>query len=324
MTRTHLLTGLALFGAFVIWRPAQATDTYPTRPIRVMVGFAPGGVADITIRVVGQHLSERLGQAVVIDNRPSAGGIIAAEAAATAAPDGYTLFFLTNGAAISQSLFKKLPFDTVADFAPISLIGRFDLVVVAAHDAPYANVGALIAAARAQPGRISIGTVVPGSTQHLSAELFKSMAGIETVTVPFRSSPAAIAALLSGEIQVGFEMLAPVKPQIEAGTLRALAVTADHRFPDMPAVPTVAESGLPDYQVAAWNALAAPAHTPPAVIEQLHDELAAVLAMQDVRRALLDLGVEPGGSTPEALHTMLVAEIARWHTVIEHAGIEPQ
>jgi tripartite-type tricarboxylate transporter receptor subunit TctC len=142
--------------------------------------------------------------------------------------------------------------------------------------------------------------------------------------VPFRSTPSVIAALLSGEVQVGFEMLAPVKPQIEAGALRPIAVTADHRFPDLPAVPTVEESGLPDYQVSAWNALAAPANTPPAVIDRLHRELVAVLAMEDVRRALLDLGVEPGTSSPDALRTMLAAEIAKWRAVIEHAGITPQ
>ena len=321
-----LLTGLALLGTLAIGRPAGAgeADAWPTRPLRVMVGFGAGGVADITIRTVGQRLSERLGQAVVIENRPSAGGILAAEAAATAAPDGYTLFLLTNGTAISQSLFKSLPYDAVADFAPISLIGRFDILVVTPPDAPYATIGELIRAARAAPGRLSIGTVIPGSTQHLSAELFKSMAGIETVTVPFRSSPAVVAALLSGEVQVGFDMLAPLKPQIEAGTLHALAVTAGHRFPDLPAVPTVQESGLPGYQVTAWNALAAPARTPPAVVARLQREVAAILAMTDVRRTLLDLGVEPGASSPEAAHDLLVAEVAKWRDVIAQAGIPQQ
>jgi tripartite-type tricarboxylate transporter receptor subunit TctC len=314
----------ALCGALIEPRPAGAADAYPSRPIRVMVGFAAGGVADITIRMVGQHLSERLGQAVVVDNRPSAGGIIATEAAASAPPDGYTLLLVTNGTAITQSLFKTLPFDAATDFAAISLIGQFDIVVLAAADGPFHTVGDLIEAARARPGIVTIGTVSPGSTQHLSAELFKSMAGIDTVTVPFRTTPAVVAALLAGEVQVGFEMLAPVKPQIEAGALRALAVSADHRFPRLPGVPTVQESGLPGYQVSAWNALAAPARTPPAVIARLQREIEAVLELSDVRQALLDLGIEPHGSSSEAAQRMLVAEIEKWHAVIEHAGIQPQ
>jgi tripartite-type tricarboxylate transporter receptor subunit TctC len=319
-----LAVGAALCGALIMPRPAGAADAYPSRPIRVMVGFAAGGVADITIRMVGQHLSERLGQAVVVDNRPSAGGIIATEAAASAPPDGYTLLLVTNGTAITQSLFKTLPFDAATDFAAISLIGQFDVVVLTAAGAPFRTVADLIEAARARPGIVTIGTVSPGSTQHLSAELFKSMAGIDTVTVPFRTTPAVVAALLAGEVQVGFEMLAPVKPQIEAGALRALAVSADHRFPRLPAVPTVQESGLPGYQVSAWNALAAPARTPPAVIALLQREIAAVLEMPDVRQALLDLGIEPRGSSSEAAQRMLVAEIEKWRAVIEHAGIEPQ
>jgi tripartite-type tricarboxylate transporter receptor subunit TctC len=319
-----LAFGAALCGALIGPRPAGAADEYPSRPIRVMVGFAAGGVADITIRMVGQHLSERLGQAVVVDNRPGAGGIIATEAAASATPDGYTLLLVTNGTAITQSLFKTLPFDAAADFAAISLIGQFDIVVLTAADAPFHTVGDLIDAARARPGMVTIGTVNPGSTQHLSAELFKSMAGIDAVTVPFRTTPAVVAALLAGEVQVGFEMLAPVKPQIEAGALRALAVSADHRFPRLPAVPTVQESGLPGYQVSAWNALAAPARTPPAVIARLQREIEAVLELSDVRQALLDLGIEPRGSSSEAAQRMLVAEIEKWHAVIERAGIQPQ
>jgi tripartite-type tricarboxylate transporter receptor subunit TctC len=319
-----LAVGAALCGALIMPRPAGAADAYPSRPIRVMVGFAAGGVADITIRMVGQHLSERLGQAVVVDNRPSAGGIIATEAAASAPPDGYTLLLVTNGTAITQSLFKTLPFDAATDFAAISLIGQFDVVVLTAAGAPFRTVADLIEAARARPGIVTIGTVSPGSTQHLSAELFKSMAGIDTVTVPFRTTPAVVAALLAGEVQVGFEMLAPVKPQIEAGALRALAVSADHRFPRLPAVPTVQESGLPGYQVSAWNALAAPARTPPAVIARLQREIAAVLEMSDVRQALLDLGIEPRGSSSETAQRTLVAEIEKWRAVIGHAGIEPQ
>ena len=218
---------------------AQAADPYPTRPVRIIVGFGAGGVADLTIRVVAQRLGQRLGQSFVVDNRPSAGGVIAAEAAATAPPDGYTLYLLTNGTAVSQSLYKSLPYNAVTDFAPISQIGQFDVVLVTRPDAPYRTVADLIAAARAKPNSLSIGTINPGSTQHLAAELFKSMAGIEAVTVPFRGSPAVITALRGGEVQLGFDMLAAVKGQIETGALRPLAVSSDHRFERLPAVPTV-------------------------------------------------------------------------------------
>jgi len=316
--------GLIGAGALAAALPARAADPYPQRSIRILVGFAAGGTADISVRVVGQRLSERLGQPVVVDNRPSAGGVIATEAAATAPPDGYTLLLLTNGTAISQSLFKTLPFNAATDFAPISMLGQFDVVVVARPESGFHTVADLIAAARAKPGSLSIGTVNPGSTQHLSAELFKSMAGIDIVTVPFRTSPAVVTALRGNEVQVGFEMLAPVKAQIEAGALRALAVSSDHRFARLPAVPTVQESGLPGYQVASWNAIAAPARTPPEIIARLNRELTTVLAMPEVRQSLLDLGVEARSSTPEALHHQLVSEIERWRGVILRAGIEPQ
>jgi tripartite-type tricarboxylate transporter receptor subunit TctC len=303
---------------------ARAAEPYPTRPIRIVVGFGAGGVADLTIRVVGQRLGERLGQSVVIDNRPSAGGVIAAEAAATAAPDGYTLYLLTNGTAVSQSLYKSLPYNAITDFAPISQIGQFDVLIVTKPDAPYKTVADLIAAARAKPNSLSIGTINPGSTQHLAAELFKSMAAIDVVTVPFRGSPAVITALRGNEVQVGFEMLAAVKGQIETGGLRPLAVSSDHRFQRLPAVPTVQESGLPGYQVSSWNSLAAPAKTPPEIVAQLNREIAAVLQMPDVRQSLLDLGIEPKSSTPEALGKLLADEIDKWRAVIERAGIEPQ
>jgi tripartite-type tricarboxylate transporter receptor subunit TctC len=313
-----------MLGAVLVAPQVAAAESYPARPIRLIVGFGAGGVADLTTRIVGQRLGERLGQAVVIDNRPSAGGVIAAEAAATAPPDGYTLYLLTNGTAISQSLYKSLPYNAATDFAPISQIGQFDVVILAKPDAPYRTVAELIAAARAKPGGLSIGTVNPGSTQHLAAELFKSMAHIDVVTVPFRTSPAVVTALRAGEVEIGFEMLAAVKSQIEAGALRPIAVSSDHRFARLPAVPTAQESGLPGYQVSSWNALAAPARTPPAIIARLNGEIAKVLEMTEVRQSLLDLGIEPRGSAPEALHGMLIAEIEKWRVVIQRAGIEPQ
>lgn len=322
--RLRRLTIGLLLGLILGAPGARAADPYPTRPVKVIVGFGAGGVADLTVRVVAQRLSERLGQSFVVDNRPSAGGVVAAEAAANAPPDGYTLYLLTNGTAVSQSLYKSLPYNAVTDFAPISQLGQFDVVIVTKPDAPWKTVGELIAAARAKPNSLSIGTINPGSTQHLAAELFKSMAGIDAVTVPFRGSPAVITALRGNEVQVGFDMLAAVKGQIETGALRPLAVSSDHRFARLPAVPTAHESGLPNYFVSSWNSLAAPTKTPPEIIGKLHREIGVVLQMAEVRQSLLDLGVEPMPSTPEALKKMLVAEIDKWRAVIERAGIEPQ
>jgi tripartite-type tricarboxylate transporter receptor subunit TctC len=240
-------------------RAPAAAQAWPQKPIRLIVGFAPGGVADITARVVAQKLSEQLGQQVVVDNRPSAGGIVAADAVAKAAPDGYTLLLLTNGNAVSASLFTSLPYDTLNDFAPVSLLGTFDVAVVASAGAKLDSMGALMAYAKANPGKLNIGTINVGSTQHLSAEMFRSMAGFDATVVPFKGSPAVITALRANDVQVAFEMLAPVIPQAKSGAVRILAVTSEKRHPSLPDVPTVAESGVPGYAASSWNAIAAPA-----------------------------------------------------------------
>jgi tripartite-type tricarboxylate transporter receptor subunit TctC len=289
-----------------------------------VVPFGPGGFADITMRLVGQRLSEHTGQQVVIENRPSAGGIIASEAVAKAEPDGYTLLLISNGNAVSATLFKSLPYDTVNDFAPVSTAGFFDIVILVNGDSKIGSVRELIAAAKANPSKFNIGSINIGSTQHLSAELFRSMAGIEAQTVPFKGTPAVITALRSNDVQVAFEILAPVLSQIKAGALKPLGVASSRRFPGLPNVPTVTESGLPGYQASSWNGIAAPARTPKAVIDRLNREINAALAVPEVKQRLQDLGVEARASTPEALKELLVAEIAKWRAVIERANIEKQ
>jgi tripartite-type tricarboxylate transporter receptor subunit TctC len=297
---------------------------YPARPVKIVVPFAAGGVADITARVLAQKMSETLRQQVLVENRPSAGGIIASEAVAKAEPDGYTLLFITNGNAVSVSLFKSLPYDTLGDFAPVSTVGFFDLVLVVDSGSKVGSVRELVAFARANPNQLNLGTINVGSTQNLAAELFKSMSGIDAQVVPFKTTPAVVAALKGGDVQAAFEILAPVLGQIRGGALKPLAVTSDKRYAGLPGVPTVAESGVPGYQASSWNGVAAPARTPKAVIERLNREVNAAVAAPEVRRRLQELGVEARGGTPEALGALLLAEIAKWKAVIERAKIEKQ
>jgi tripartite-type tricarboxylate transporter receptor subunit TctC len=299
-------------------------QSYPTRPVRILVPFAAGGVADITARVVSQYMSTAMGQQVLVENRPSAGGIIASEAVAKADPDGYTLLFLTNGNAVSVSLFKSLPYDTVKDFAPVSTVGFFDLVLVVDSASKIGSVRELVAYSKANPNKLNIGTINPGSTQNLAAELFKSLSGIDAQIVPFKATPAVITALKGGDVQAAFEILAPVMGQIKGGTLKPLAVTSDRRYAGLPDVPTVAESGVPGYQASSWNGIAAPSKTPKPVIERLNREVNAAVAAPEVRKRLGELGVEARAGTPDALRELLVSEIAKWKAVIERAKIEKQ
>ncbi len=315
-----------LFAAIVLLGAAGAAgaQAYPAKPAKIIVPFAAGGVADITARVLAQKLSDTMGQQVLVENRPSAGGIIASEAVAKAEPDGYTLLFITNGNAVSATLFKSLPYDTVKDFAPVSTVGFFDLVVLVNADSSIGTLRDLVQFARSNPGKLNIGTINIGSTQNLAAELFKSMAGIDAQVVPFKATPAVVTALRGNEVQTAFEILAPVLPQIKGGAVRALAITSTRRFAALPDVPTVAEAGVPGYQASSWNGVAAPARTPKAVIDKLNREIRAALASSDVKQRLQDLGVDARASTPAELHDLLVAEIAKWGKVIERAKIEKQ
>jgi len=313
------------FAAFALPVSAPVSaQAWPTKPIRLVVGFAPGGVADVTARVVAQKLADQLGQQVVVDNRPGAGGIVAAEAVAKAVPDGYTLLLMSNGNAVSASLFKSLPFDTIADFAPVSTLGFFDVAVVASAEAKFDSMKALVAYAKANPGKLNIGTINVGSTQHLSAELFRSMTGFDATIVPYKGSPAVITALRANDVQVAFEMLAPVVPQAKSGAVRILAVTSERRNPAFPDVPTVAESGVPGYAASSWNAIAAPAKTPAAIVERLNAEIQRALAAPEVKEKLASLGVTARGSTPDEMKRLVAGDVEKWRRVIEQAKIERQ
>ena len=263
---------------------ARCLPPPPSGAITLVVPFAPGGIADLTARAVAKEMSASLKQPIVVDNKPSAGAIVGSQQVARAAPDGLTLLLMSNANAVSAGLFRKLPFDAMNDFAPITTLGFFDLALFVAADSPLKTVDHLLTRARAQPGKLTIGTIAAGSTQHLAAEYFKSLSGIDAVIVPYKGTPAVITALRSGEIDVGFEILGPMLGQVQGKVLRALAVTSDRRFAGLPDVPTVKESGLPSYNVASWNALAAPAKTPRAVIDRL--QRAALQALGDAGRAV--------------------------------------
>ena len=269
-------------------------------------------------------LAERLGQPVVIDNRPGAGGVVAADAVARAEPDGHTLFLMSNGTAVSASLFRSLPYDTLADFAPVSTLGFFDIAVLVPADSPHATLAQLLAHARARPGQLNIGSINVGSTQHLAAELFKSSAAIDAQVVPFNGTPALITALRGRQVDVGVEILGPTLPQVRAGALRVLAVTGEQRSAVLPDVPTAVELGVQGLVATSWNALAVPARTPRPVVERLQREVVAAVATPAVQQQLRALNVEPRTSTPGQAAALLKTDIERWRAVIERAGIPRQ
>ena len=304
--------------------PTALAQAFPSKPVRIVVPFGAGGIADLTARTVAQALSTSLGQPVVIDNKPGAGGVVAAEMVAKADPDGHTLLLMSNANAVSAGLFHKLPIDQVRDFAPVGIIGTFDLAIVVANESPFRTLGDLIAYARANPDQLNLGSINIGSTQHLAAELFKTSAGIGVQVVPFNGTPAIVSALRGKQVDAAVEILGPMLPQIQSGAVRALAVAGDRRSGALPNVPTVVESGVAGYVVASWNALAAPAKTPPATIERLNRDLARALATPEVAAKLRQLNVEPKPGSPADLAQLLKSEIARWGAVIARAKIPLQ
>ena len=315
---------LAWLGAAVLPAFAHAQRRYPDKPIQLLVPFGPGGIADITARAVAEVMGQRLGQPIVVDNRPSAGSIVASQAVASARPDGHTLLLMSNANAVSVGLFRKIPYDTRKAFAPISTLGFFDLGLFVPAGSRFASLKDLVAHAKAQPGKLNVGTIAVGSTQHLAAKLFETVAGIDVLMVPYKASPAVLTALRAGEIDVAFEIVGPMLPQVQAGAVKALAVSSDRRNPALPEVPTVAQAGVAGYNVASWNALAAPAGTPAEVIDALNHAAREAVASPAVRDRLGPLGMRVAASTPAELDALLGGEIKRWGEVIRAAKIEPE
>jgi tripartite-type tricarboxylate transporter receptor subunit TctC len=317
------LTALA-FAALALSQPAQAAAPYPDRPVRIVLPFAAGGVADTTVRIVAEKLATRLGQRFYIENQPGAGGIAAARTVISSAPDGYTLALLSNGTAVSVSLFKHLPFDPLKDFAPISSLGFFDFIFTTGANSPFKTLADFIAAAKAKPGALNVGTINIGSTQNLSAELFKTAAGIDFTIVPYRGTPEVEVSLLQGDIALMIDSYSAMKGNLADGKFRALASSGPVRSESTPDLATARENGVADYDVVSWNALFAPAGTPPEIVATLNAALRDILADPDVKQRMLELGITAKASTPQDISARLKSDIDKWQKVIERAGIPKQ
>jgi tripartite-type tricarboxylate transporter receptor subunit TctC len=302
---------------------AQA-PAYPTKPVKISVPFGAGGIGDITVRIVAERLTAKLGQNFVIENMPGPGGIAAARSALQGGPDGYSLALFSNGTAISVGMFKALRFDPVKEFAPISSLGYFDFVFATGGDNKFKTLGDLLQAARAKPGDLNVGTIAIGSTQHLSAELFKTSANLDFRIVPYRNTPDITLAALRGDVDLVIDSFASMRSQFEEGKLRPLATSSAQRSLSQPNVPTVSEAGVPGYDVTSWNALFAPLGTPQPIIDTLNKAIAEVLAAPETKAKLLDLGIEAKASTPQEIHARLQADITKWSAIIDKAGIEKQ
>lgn len=301
---------------------ARAQD-YPLKPVRLIVPFPPGGGTDIVARIVGKRLHERLGQPVVIDNRGGGDGMIGAEAAAKAGPDGYTLILGTNTThAVNAALYPKLPYDPVRDFTPITMVGTYAFILVVHPSVPAKSVKDLIALARAKPRALNYAS--SGSISHLAGELFKTLARVDMVRIPYKGGGPLITDLLGGHVDLSFVAMPPVLPYVKSARLRALAVTSSKRSPLVPKLPTMLEAGVPGYEASSWYLLLAPARTPQAIIARLNQEIASIMQLADVHAGLSSQGAEPLTTSPEEAAAHIRSEIAKWAKVVQVAGARPE
>lgn len=303
---------------------AFAQNDYPHKPIRIVVPVAAGGGTDYTARLIGQKLSETWGQSVIVDNRPGGAGNLGVELVAKAQPDGYTLVMPITSFPINPSLYAKLPFDTVKDFAPVVLAASAPLLLVVNPSVPAQSVKDLVALAKAKPGAMNYANSGSGTTAHLAGELFKRMAGVEIVSIAYKGGGPAVIDLIAGQVQIYFSTIPAALQQVKAGKLRALAVTSSKRVPELPDIPTVSESGLPGFEVVGWFGLFAPAGTPKPVITRLNAEIIKILNAPESRERLSGHGLIPGGGTPQELGQFLQAEIAKWGKLIKETGIRAE
>jgi len=317
----HLVLALAASIVAGVSLPTWAQSDWPQRAITLIVPFGPGGIADVTARAVADAMSQNLGQTVVVDNRPSAGSVVASQAVANARPDGYTLLLMTNGHAVSANLFKNLSYDTVKDFQMVSTLGFFDLGIFTSPKKPYDSLQSLLSTAQSQPGTLAIGSVAAGSTQHLATVLFQSVANLDMLVVPYRTSPALQTALMAGEIDAAVEVVGPMLGHVSANTIKPLAVTGQARNAALPDVPTVQELGITGYDVASWNAIGVPAATPAAVIARLNQAVREAMNSPVVQQRLRSTAMRFQASSPEEAQALLVREIDRWGEVIRRNNI---
>jgi tripartite-type tricarboxylate transporter receptor subunit TctC len=322
MRRTALCTAFLCL-AITTFAPQSQAQTWPSRPVKMVVGFTPGGGTDILARFVGQKLSEAWGQSVVVDNRPGASATIGANVVAKAAPDGYTLSMgqLTPNA-IAPAIFPKLPYDAVKDFVPIILVGTSPNILVIHPSLPVKNVAGLVALAKSRPGKLTYASSGPGSLQHIAAELFKSVAGVDIVHVPFKGSGQAVIDLIAGQVDMNFDSIPAVIPYVKSGKLRAIAVTGAKRVSAFPAIPTIAESGYADYDLTTWWGLFAPAGTPAEIVNKVHADTLAALRNPDLKARFANVSVEPGGGTTREFADYVRQEIAKYDKLAKRLNIK--
>src|SRR5476649_366776 len=320
--RTGIARALLAATVIVALAPlGQAQAKWPEKPVRLVLPFGAGGVADVTARIMADKLSQKFDQRVYVENMAGPGGIAAARAVISAAPDGYTLAYVTNGTAISVAAFNSLPFDPVKDFAMVSMVGTFDLVFVVNAESEYKTLADFIKAAKASPGKLNIGTIAVGGTQNLGGELFKSLANLNVQIVPYKTSPDIVVALLRNDVQMMVDFPPATQGQVNDGKLKVLATSSPKTSPLMPSIPTVDAAGVKGYEVISWNGVGAPKDTPKEVIDTLNKAIREVMALPDVKEQYAKVGVVAQASTPEEFKARLTGDIKKWDDVIVKAGI---
>ncbi|HEY6025079.1 MAG TPA: tripartite tricarboxylate transporter substrate binding protein [Pseudolabrys sp.] len=302
--------------------PLARADTYPSKPVRIIVPYGPGGIADVTMRLVAQDLSKRLGQQFFIENRPGAGGVVGMQAAREAPADGYTLVMVGGGLTIAKALFKTLPYNIETDFTPITTTASYGLVIATKAGSPYKTLKDVIGDAKAHPGTLNFGTINAGSSQNLSAELFRTMAGLDVTIVPYKTTPDLANAVLRGDVDVAFEYFVGFQSPITNDQMTVLATTARERANNLPNVPTVIESGLPGYEVTSWNGLAVPSGAPADIVVRLNHAVDEALKSPEVQKFSNAAGMDARGMSSDDLRNRIKSDVAKWSQVIEKAGIK--
>lgn len=319
--RLRHLIALVLTACFAA-TSATAQSNFPSKPVRIVVPYGPGGIADVTMRLVAENMSQKFGQQFYIENRPGAGGIVGMQAALQAPADGYTMVMIGGGLTIAKALFKHLPYDIEKDVEPVSTTASYGLVMTTAADSQFKSVADFIAAAKAKPGGLNIGTINAGSTQNLAAELFRLRTGADVTIIPYKTTPELASAVLRGDVQAAFEYFAGFQSQITNKQMRVLGTTGKARASNLPDVPALGESGVKDYDVTSWNGLAVKTGTPKEIVQKLHDAVAEALASAKVQQFAKTAGMDATPMQPDALRVQIKTDVAQWTELVAKAGIE--